>query len=89
MSETSAQKAIRKAREVRSKVLYLGNRTYRVVTPAGHSYRVRPVEEADGTYLRCQCKAAATWKPCYHVFQAAAVDQGIQRMREAAGRGGR
>ena len=75
------QNAIAKAKQTKCAVKLFGGRTYLVITPKGHSYKVSFHIHDGLRYGYCNCRAASFNKECFHVPTAAAVDTAIQKMR--------
>lgn len=70
----SLQNAFIKARKVKCRTHFIGDRSYQVVTPKGHRYIVR-FEIRDGLRFGiCNCAAGAADMACYHLVGAARLD---------------
>lgn len=76
--------AIRRAKQVRPRVKWLGGRNYEVSGSQGNSYTVR-FAVANGMKLaECNCAAGQASQMCFHVAASASVNIAIQSQRRQA-----
>jgi hypothetical protein len=80
----SIQNAIAKASRIKCAVKLLAERSYLVITPKNHQYRVTFYTHDGHRFGYCNCAAGVKDVPCYHVPKAALVDTAIQNMRRVA-----
>lgn len=80
------ENGIRRAKQFRSQVLPVGERSYLVVSgKSGKRYFVEFTKSADGSkWGQCSCPAGAQGLACHHLCAALGAHLGIARMRAAA-----
>ncbi|HSK70889.1 MAG TPA: hypothetical protein VK892_04280 [Pyrinomonadaceae bacterium] len=84
-SKTQLEKAIEKARKIRTKVKFISFGTYAVSGSKGNFYTVICERKPSGEkVVKCECKGAEKGLVCYHAASALALHTGLARQRQSA-----
>lgn len=84
-SKEQMEKAIKRARQLKPFVRYVGFRWFEVKSSNGDNvYTIHFYKRGRQKLAECNCKAGERGYVCYHIAGAAAVHIGIAAMRKAA-----
>lgn len=84
-SKTQLEKAIAKAKKIRTKVQFLSFGNYTVKGSNGNFYTVKCERTATGEKkVECECKGAEKGLVCYHAAAALSLHIGLARQRHTA-----
>lgn len=84
-SKTQLEKAIAKAKKMRTKVRFITFGKYAVKGSSGNFYTVNCERTNNGEkQITCECKGAAKGLVCYHAVSALSLHIGLARQRQTA-----
>ena len=84
-SKTQLEKAIAKAKKIRTKVRFIAFGKYAVKGSNGNFYTVNCERTDNGEkQITCECKGAEKGLVCYHAVSALSLHIGLARQRQTA-----
>ncbi len=84
-SKEQLEKAITKAKKIRTKVRFLSFGNYAVKGTSGNFYTVRCERTATGERkVECECRGAEKGLVCYHAAAALSLHVGLAKQRQTA-----
>lgn len=84
-SKTQIERAIEKARKIRTKVRFVTFGQYAVKGTKGNFYTVKCERTENGEkQVSCECKGAEKGLVCYHAVSALSLHIGLARQRQTA-----
>jgi hypothetical protein len=82
-SKTQLEKAIEKARKIRTKVCFIAFGQYAVKGTKGNFYTVKCERTKNGEkQISCECKGAEKGFVCFHAVSALSLHIGLARQRQ-------
>lgn len=85
LSTANMSKGIETAKQFPPFVRFVAERQFKVVSRrSGNTYNVRFEKHGREKLAQCDCVAGQYNRQCYHVIACAAINVGIQGMRQAA-----
>lgn len=84
-SKAQLERAIERAKKIRTKVRFLSFGKYAVKGSKGNFYTVKCERAANGEkQVFCECKGAEKGLVCYHAAAALSLHVGLARQRQTA-----
>jgi len=84
-SKTQLEKAIQRAKKIRTKVRFISFGKYAVKGTKGNFYTVKCERAANGERMvECECRGAEKGLVCYHAAAALSLHVGLAKQRQPA-----